>query len=130
MGWNPVKDIQKSLKKLEDFANQDVLDNVFGIESATDLIRKTAGVFIDPTSEVILGNKDRADAKVQRASVAADQAYQDAKKARDLPFMLANQSLAMRRRKLAESSLLASGSTGAKGMLSSVSAVGKSTLGA
>lgn len=129
MAWRPDKDIKKALKKLEDVVNTDILDNVFGIESTGDFLKRTAGG-LDPTSAAVAGGKDRADAKVQRASTAADQAYADAKKAREAPFIIANQSLAARRRKLAESSLMSTGYSGKSAMLSSVAAVGKKSLGA
>lgn len=129
MGWNPLKDIKKRLKKLDDAFNQDLMDDVLGIESVTDLAKGTAVTGYAPAAGREM--KDRADAKVGRADAAAAKAVKDAQAARDLPTILANQARASRRKRMREQSLLAGGSDSYGGAaLSSVLAMGKSSLGA
>lgn len=125
MGWRPDKDIKKALKKIEDSINQDLYDDILGVEHMSDLFKNMLKG--DPTG-IIGSNKQRQKEKVDRASVMADQAYRDAQKARDMPFIIANQALAARRKKIAASSLLASGAGGGS-LLSQIRAFGKSSLG-
>lgn len=133
MGWDPIGDIKKGLKKLDDHVRQEVrnvnkqfYDDMLGIEkSQADSLLKPGGI--------VAANRDRMDARTETAKRQAEKQLAKAKEARELPYILANQALAARRKKLASSSLLASGAQGGGsggGMLSTVLAMGKDTLGA
>lgn len=132
MGWNPLKDIKKGLKKIEDSVNQDVLDDVLGVENVGSFIGGTM-LGIDPATSGTRSNKTRVDDKIDRATVSAKKAIADAQTARDMPTILANQARAARRKRMRDQSLLAGGASagGAGGAaLSSVMAMGKQSLGA
>ena len=131
MGWNPLKDIENAVSDLGDSINKNVFDDMLGIESVTDFVKNPMTAFSVDAS-TLQANKQRIGAKVERAKVAGADALRRAQEARDLPYILANQELAARRRKMRDQSLLASGATGSAqtAPLSSVMAQGKQTLGA
>jgi hypothetical protein len=133
MGWDPLEDLKKAGKKLDDRVRQEVrnvnkqfYDDMLGIEKEqADSVLKPGGI--------VAANRDRMDARTATAKKRAQKVLEEAKRARELPYILANQALAARRKKLASSSLLASGAQGGGsggGMLATVLATGKNTLGA
>lgn len=126
MGWNPFKDIKKALKRLEDSVNQDLFDDVLGIEHMSDIGQNMLRG--DPTGTTG-ANKQRIESKTARAEVRAAAQVRKAEEARSLPYILANQALARRRRRMRDQSLMSGAGTG-DGMLSNVSATGKNSLGA
>lgn len=130
MSWNPIRDIRKTMKKLEDSVNQDVFDDVLGVQ---DLGRFAMSAGIGgPQTALTRSNTQRNDAKVDRARVQASEAERKAQEARDLPTVLANQARARRRQRQRESSLMSAGAPGGdtSALLSSAMAYGKPSLGA
>lgn len=129
MGWDPRKDIKKLGKKLEDSVNQDVFDDVLGIE---DLSRFTNTMALggDPTAAAAQAQRERGQAKQAGAKQQAADAERKAQEARDMPTVLANQARAARRKRQREMSLMMTGATGGSGLLSTVMATGKNYLGA
>ena len=136
------------VKDVEDSVNEDVFDDALGVENLGSFVEdvgKAAAVTVlaGPWAGALaLGNagknamEDREREKGARALAAQQDAERgpaaDARRARDLPTILANRAIAQRRRRARATSLLATGAsgyTGASAPLSSVLAVGKTTLG-
>lgn len=130
MGWNPLRDIRRAVKKIEDAYNDDLMDDVMGIESVSRLATGTVATGYVPAA--VGEMKTRVDDKIDRAGRTAADAVRKAQEARDMPTILANQARAARRKKLREQSLMAGGASDSSGgaMLSSVLAMGKQSLGA
>lgn len=130
MSWDPLKDVKKSLKKIEDSVNKDVFDDVLGIEDLSQAAR-TIALGGTPFDAAAQAQRERGKDKESGAKVAAAESERKAQEARDLPTVLANQARAARRKRQRGMSLMATGAgDGGGALLSTVMATGKQTLGA